>query len=136
RQDLAGNLPLLTSYKLEEWNDLTTDLSIRQEDIEMEQLNNNNCETSRPTHEIINVPADCCPVISKQFSCCSKCIPKLIVKQWLYIRHLSYCLVEHRYFELFIIFMILISCTTLALEDIHTREDPLFSKVLLIFDKI
>ncbi|CAF1300247.1 unnamed protein product, partial [Adineta steineri] len=137
RQDLAGNLPLLTSYKLEELNDLTTDLSIRQEDIEMEQLNNNNCETSRPTHEIINVPSDCCPIIiSKQFSCCSKCIPKLIVKQWLYIRHLSYCLVEHRYFELFIIFMILISCTTLALEDIHTREDPLFSKVLLIFDKI
>jgi hypothetical protein len=76
----------------------------------MQQINNNS-----PTYEIVHIPPDCCPkIISKYFSCCMKCIPPLIKNQWRYLRSLSHRLVEHRYFEWFIIVSILVSSITLV----------------------
>ncbi|CAF4075639.1 unnamed protein product [Rotaria sordida] len=140
RQELVNCLSLPTSYTLEETNPsvlLTNDLSTKYEEIEMQPMNNNSMKSSSPTWQIVHMPPDCCPKrISKSFSCCTKCIPKLTQEQWTYLRSLVHRFVEHRFFKWFIIISIIASCTTLALEDVNTRQQPTFSKVLAIFDKI
>jgi hypothetical protein len=79
------------------------------------QSMNKNSIGSLPTWQIVHMPPDCCPkIISKHFSCCAKCIPKCVEKQWTYLRSLAHCLVEHRYFELIIVISILISSITLV----------------------
>jgi hypothetical protein len=79
------------------------------------QSMNNNCITSPPTWQIHHMPPDCCPqMISKHFSCCAKCIPKLLQERWIYFRSLAHCLVEHRCFEWIIITSIVVSSTTLV----------------------
>ncbi|CAF4138409.1 unnamed protein product [Rotaria sp. Silwood2] len=138
-QESISYLPLPTSYNLEESNSsaiVTNDLSLPYEEIEMQPMNNNSV-TPPPTWQILHVSPDCCPqMISKHFSCCAKCIPKLIQKQWTYLRSLTLRFVEHRFFEWLIIISILASSTTLALEDVNTRQQPTFSEVLAAFDKI
>jgi hypothetical protein len=75
----------------------------------------NSSITSPPTWHILHMPPDCFPpIISKHFSCCAKCIPKLIQEQWTYLRSVAHRLVEHGYFEWFIIISILASSTTLV----------------------
>lgn len=138
----------------------TDDLTIRDDDIEMQPMNDNS--TSSPACQIRHIPLDCFPnLISKHFTCCGKCIPKSIQERWTYFRSLSHCVVEHQYFECLIIISILASSTTLvsedskiekfeksknlcvfsllsikALEDVNTRQQPRFTYVLSIFDKI
>ena len=76
---------------------------------------NNNSIISHQTWQILHTPSDCCPnMISKYFSCCTKCIPKMIQEQWIYLRSLVHHFVEHRFFEWFIIASILVSSTTLV----------------------
>ncbi|CAF3828874.1 unnamed protein product [Rotaria sordida] len=138
-QEFIGNLPLPRLYQIEEFYvsvPLNNDLSIIHEDIEMQPMNNNSI-ISHPTWQILHTPPDCCPnMISKYFSCCTKCIPKIIQEQWTYLRILVHRFVEHRFFEWFIIASILASSTTLALEDVYTRQQPKFTQILDIFDKI
>jgi len=108
-QESVSNLPLPT---LEESN--ANDLSTTNEDIEMQPMNNNSIK-SPPTWQILHMPPDCCPtMISKHFSCCAKCIPKCIQERWTYLRSLAHCFVEHRFFEWFIIVIILVSSITLV----------------------
>ncbi|CAF3629173.1 unnamed protein product [Rotaria sp. Silwood1] len=139
-QESIINLPLPILNKLEECNNAfvisTNDLSIVHEDIGRQSINTNSI-TSPPTWQVLHMPPNCCPtIISKHFSCCAKYIPKLIQEQWTYLRSLVLCIVEHHFFEWFIIISILASSTTLALEDVNTRQQPTFSEVLAIFDKI
>ncbi|CAF0840530.1 unnamed protein product [Rotaria sordida] len=143
REEFVDTLPLPRLYQIEEFNislPLPDDLSTIFEDIEMQPMNNNNNNntiTSRSTWQILYMPPDCCPtIISKHFSCCVKCIPKFIQEQWRHLRSLAHRFVEHRFFEWVIIASILASSTTLALEDVRTRQQPTFSEVLSIFDKI
>ena len=76
----------------------------------MQRINNKSIR-----YEIVDIPSDCCPkMLSKHFSCCAKCIPKRIEEGWIYLRSLSHRLVEHRFFEWFIIVSILGSSTTLV----------------------
>jgi len=68
-----------------------------------------------PTWQILHMPPDCCPkMISKHFSCCTKCVPIVVQERWTYLRSLAHLLVEHRLFEWFIIVTILASSTTLV----------------------
>ncbi|CAF4403336.1 unnamed protein product, partial [Rotaria sordida] len=103
RQELVNCLSLPTSYTLEETNAsvlLTNDLSTKDEEIEMQPMNNNPMKSSSPTWQIVHMPPDCCPKrISKSFSCCAKCIPKLIQEQWTYLRSLVHRFVELRFFK-------------------------------------
>jgi hypothetical protein len=79
------------------------------------QAINNNSITTPPTWQIVHMPPDCCPnMISKHFSCCAKCIPKIIQERWTYFRSVAHRLVEHQSFEWFIIISILASSTTLV----------------------
>ncbi|UJR17003.1 hypothetical protein I4U23_003901 [Adineta vaga] len=122
--ELITHLPLLG---------LTNKLMVISEENEIQHDNNINSSTD----QILDLPPDCCPnVISNQFSGCVEYIPKIIQNQWIYFRNFTHRFVEHRYFEWFILVNILISSLTLALEDIHTRQQPIFLKILLIFDKI
>ncbi|CAF3101706.1 unnamed protein product [Rotaria sp. Silwood2] len=138
-QELIINLPLPILYKLEEFNASivsTNGLSTVHENIGTQSINNNSI-TSPSTWLTLHMPPDCCPtMISKHFSCCAKYIPKLIQERWTYLRSLVHCLVEHQFFEWFIIISILFSSATLALEDVNTRQQPTFSEVLAVFDKI
>ncbi|CAF1639120.1 unnamed protein product [Rotaria magnacalcarata] len=138
-QKLIGTFPSPTLYDLEQFNTsvvLSNDLLNTDEDIAMRTINKNSI-TSPPTWQSLHTPLDCCPaMISKHFSCCSKCVPKLIQERWTYLRSQAHWLVEHQVFEWLIIVSILASSTTLALEDVNTRKKPKFTKILVIFDKI
>ncbi|CAF4190509.1 unnamed protein product, partial [Rotaria sp. Silwood2] len=137
-KESTNNLNLLTLCQLGESNTsipLNNEPLITHDIIEMQPMNNNSI--SPPAWQILHMPPDCFPnIISKHFLCCAECIPKRIQERWTYLRSLAHYLVEHQYFECLIILSILASSTTLALEDIHTRQQPTFSYVLTIFDKI
>ncbi|CAF3656748.1 unnamed protein product [Rotaria sp. Silwood1] len=111
------------------------------EDIEMKSLNNDNNNPTNSTilsyGRILQMPPDCCPrIISKYFDRFKYLIPKTIQQQWTYLRSKAHRLVEHRFFEWLIIASILASSTTLALEDINTRQQPKFYSILHSFDQL
>ncbi|CAF1538985.1 unnamed protein product [Rotaria magnacalcarata] len=138
-EELNNNLSSPKLYTSAEVNvpvPLINDSSKVYKDIEMYPMNDDTI-TSRGTCQTLPMPPDCCPnMISEHFSCCAKCIPKSIEKRWTNIRGRCLRLIEHSYFEWFVIASILASSTALALEDINTRQQPTFSKLFAIFDKI
>ncbi|CAF4218965.1 unnamed protein product [Rotaria socialis] len=114
---------------------LTTNSLVEHDNIEMQPIDDNSI--SLPSCQNLHIAPDCFPnAISKYFTCCSKCIPKSIQERWTYFRSLTHYIVEHQYFELLIIISILASSTSLALEDVNTRQQPTFLYILSIFDKI
>ncbi|UJR15131.1 hypothetical protein I4U23_002096 [Adineta vaga] len=89
------------------------------------------------TYQNLHMPPECCPrMISKYFDACKYIIPENIQRRWTFLRSRAHRLVEHRFFEWLIIGSILASSTTLALEDINTRQQPTFSAILHFFDKV
>ncbi|CAF3763063.1 unnamed protein product [Rotaria sp. Silwood1] len=140
-QELISNIPLPTLIDFEKNNTsliITNNSAMNNEDIEMQLMNDNSIRTINSiTWENLHMPPDCCPrIISKHFNCCIKCIPINIRQRWTYLRSRAHRLVEHRFFEWLIIGSILASSTTLALEDINTRQQPIFYKILVVLDKI
>ena len=109
RQESLSSSPLSTAYKTEQSNVL---LPVHEE-IEMQSINNNS-GVSPEQHSFPILP-DCCPqMISKNLSCCAKCIPQSIEDGWMRLRDRAHQLAEHRFFELFIIFSIIVSSITLV----------------------
>ncbi|CAF1586722.1 unnamed protein product, partial [Adineta ricciae] len=112
------------------------------EDIEMQSLKNSttndNLTALTPlTYQYLHMPPDCCPrLISKHFEFCKHFIPETVQRHWTFLRSRAHRLVEHRFFEWLIIASILASSTTLALEDINTRQQPKLFAVLHFFDKV
>ena len=108
-QAKASDPTLSASYKKEKSDVLSSD----QQEIEMQSTNNN--VIMSPEHQSFSMPPDCFPPsISKRFSCCGKCIPKIIQDQWTCLRHLAHRLTEHHFFEWFIIASIIVSSITLV----------------------
>ncbi|CAF4713197.1 unnamed protein product [Rotaria sp. Silwood1] len=138
-RELVGNVSLLIFYIIEEFNVsvcTTNNLSTIQEDIEMQTMNNDSI-ISNSKWQVLHRSSDCCPIlISNHFSCFAKCIPKVIQEQWIYFRSIAHLFVEHRFFEWLIVGSILASSTTLALEDVKTRQQTIFFEILAVFDKI
>lgn len=98
---------------------LTNESLIKNENIELQSMNNN--VVSAPTWQSLHVPPDCCPImISKHFICCGKLIPKSVQERWTYFRSFAHYIVEHQYFESLIIISILASSTALVSFD-NTR---------------
>ncbi|CAF4109785.1 unnamed protein product, partial [Rotaria magnacalcarata] len=114
------------------------------EDIEMQLLNNTTNDHPTPLNptaltndETLHMPPDCCPkLVSKYFASCKDMVPKTIERHWTFLRSKAHRLVEHRFFEWLIIASILASSTTLALEDINTRQQPFLFSILHSFDKL
>ncbi|TSM68849.1 Sodium channel protein type 2 subunit alpha [Bagarius yarrelli] len=71
-----------------------------------------------------------------RFPCCQVDVEKGKWKTWWNIRHTCYRIVEHNWFESFIIFMILLSSAALAFEDIHIEKRRTIKTVLEYADKV
>ncbi|CAF1127680.1 unnamed protein product [Adineta steineri] len=148
-----STLPYSTSIDIDSNKDnshniltISNELTRPIEDIEMTSIdpitiNNNNLTPSTSiaplTYQFRHMPPDCFGRgISKYFDCCQFIIPQKIQRHWTFLRSRAHRLVEHRFFEWLIIASILASSTTLALEDINTRQQPRFSSILHAFDKL
>ncbi|XP_062813881.1 sodium channel protein type 5 subunit alpha isoform X3 [Anolis carolinensis] len=70
------------------------------------------------------------------FPCCSIDTTKVPGKIWWRLRKTCYQIVEHSWFETFIIFMILLSSGALAFEDIYLEERKNIKTMLEYADKI
>nr|XP_009941379.1 PREDICTED: sodium channel protein type 5 subunit alpha isoform X2 [Opisthocomus hoazin] len=82
-------------------------------------------------------PEDCLPeVCVRFFPCCSVDITKFPGKIWWRLRKTCYRIVEHNWFETFIIFMILLSSGALAFEDIYLEDRKNIKTMLEYADKI
>ncbi|XP_039223001.1 sodium channel protein type 5 subunit alpha-like isoform X2 [Crotalus tigris] len=82
-------------------------------------------------------PEDCLPEICVHiFPCCSVDVTKFPGKIWWRLRKTCYQIVEHSWFETFIIFMILLSSGALAFEDIYLDERKNIKTMLEYADKI
>ncbi|XP_078234299.1 sodium channel protein type 5 subunit alpha isoform X4 [Pogona vitticeps] len=82
-------------------------------------------------------PEDCFPeVCVRLFPCCSVDTTKFPGKIWWRLRKTCYQIVEHSWFETFIIFMILLSSGALAFEDIYLEERKNIKTMLEYADKI
>ncbi|KAG6939142.1 sodium voltage-gated channel alpha subunit 5 [Chelydra serpentina] len=82
-------------------------------------------------------PENCFPeVCVRFFPCCSVDTTTFSGKIWWRLRKTCYRIVEHNWFETFIIFMILLSSGTLAFEDIYLEERKNIKTILEYADKI
>ncbi|XP_062862733.1 sodium channel, voltage-gated, type I-like, alpha isoform X7 [Trichomycterus rosablanca] len=72
----------------------------------------------------------------RSFACCQVNVEKGRWKTWWAIRRTSYRIVEHNWFESFIIFMILLSSAALAFEDIHIDKWKTIKTILEYADKV
>ncbi|XP_054846869.1 sodium channel protein type 5 subunit alpha isoform X1 [Eublepharis macularius] len=82
-------------------------------------------------------PEDCFPESCVRFlPCCSVDTTKFPGKVWWRLRKTCYQIVEHSWFETFIIFMILLSSGALAFEDIYLEERKNIKTMLEYADRI
>uniref|UniRef100_A0A8D0HRC8 Sodium channel protein n=1 Tax=Sphenodon punctatus TaxID=8508 RepID=A0A8D0HRC8_SPHPU len=82
-------------------------------------------------------PDNCFPEgVARRFPCCSLNTTKCPGKIWWNLRKTCYRIVEHSWFESFIIFMILLSSGALAFEDIHLKKRENIKIMLEYADKM
>ncbi|GFS10974.1 sodium channel protein, partial [Elysia marginata] len=89
--------------------------------------------------EIVYVkePDDCfCYTCTKRCPWCHKLEKTALGRIWWAFRCLMFRIAEHKYFDNFIIFMILASSIALAAEDYYLQEKPVLKQVLMYLDKI
>ncbi|XP_044141388.1 sodium channel protein type 8 subunit alpha [Bufo gargarizans] len=71
-----------------------------------------------------------------RFKCCQVSVEEGIGKTWWTLRKTCFLIVEHNWFETFIIFMILMSSGALAFEDIYIEQRKTIRTVLEYADKV
>ncbi|XP_016148130.1 sodium channel protein type 2 subunit alpha-like [Sinocyclocheilus grahami] len=76
------------------------------------------------------------PGCVQRFPCCQVDVEKGMWKKWWLLRQTCYNIVEHSWFESFIIFMILLSSGALAFEDIYLNTRKTVKTVLEFADKV
>uniref|UniRef100_A0A671SK35 Sodium channel protein n=1 Tax=Sinocyclocheilus anshuiensis TaxID=1608454 RepID=A0A671SK35_9TELE len=72
----------------------------------------------------------------QKFPCCQVDAEKGMWKKWWLLRQTCYNIVEHSWFETFIVFMILLSSGALALEDIYLDSRKTIKTILEFADKV
>ncbi|KAJ7317889.1 hypothetical protein JRQ81_004051 [Phrynocephalus forsythii] len=72
----------------------------------------------------------------QKFKCCQVSIEEGYGKSWWNLRKTCFLIVEHNWFETFIIFMILLSSGALAFEDIYIEQRKTIRTVLEYADKV
>nr|XP_046249004.1 sodium channel protein type 4 subunit alpha B-like [Scatophagus argus] len=82
-----------------------------------------------------NTPEDCCS--DECYSCC----PFLDTsrgggRSWSHFRRACLLIVQHRYFEIFIVFIILLSSVAMMFEDVHLHTRPLLRMVVETADQV
>ncbi|XP_029109347.1 sodium channel protein type 4 subunit alpha-like [Scleropages formosus] len=82
-------------------------------------------------------PDDCFPELCvRHFPCCEINTTQGLGQVWWRLRKTCYQIVEHSWFETFIIFMILLSSGALAFEDIYIEQRKVVKVVLEYADKV
>ncbi|XP_062362075.1 sodium channel protein type 5 subunit alpha-like [Cinclus cinclus] len=82
-------------------------------------------------------PEQCFPEgCARYFRCCLGSAEKFGGETWWNLRKTCYQIVEHSWFESFIVFMILLSSGALAFEDIHIHKRERIQAILLFLDKM
>ncbi|CAJ0929100.1 unnamed protein product [Ranitomeya imitator] len=71
-----------------------------------------------------------------RFKCCQVSVEEGLGKSWWTLRKTCFLIVEHNWFETFIIFMILLSSGALAFEDIYIEQRKTIRTVLEYADKV
>ncbi|KAG8585453.1 hypothetical protein GDO81_005034 [Engystomops pustulosus] len=71
-----------------------------------------------------------------RFKCCQVSVEEGIGKSWWTLRKTCFLIVEHNWFETFIIFMILLSSGALAFEDIYIEQRKTIRTILEYADKV
>uniref|UniRef100_A0A8D0G3K7 Sodium channel protein n=1 Tax=Sphenodon punctatus TaxID=8508 RepID=A0A8D0G3K7_SPHPU len=72
----------------------------------------------------------------RKFKCCQVSIEDGKGETWWHLRKTCYRIVEHNWFETFIVFMILLSSGALAFEDIYIEQRKTIKTVLEYADKV
>ncbi|XP_019472702.1 sodium channel protein type 1 subunit alpha-like isoform X3 [Meleagris gallopavo] len=72
----------------------------------------------------------------RRFKCCQVSVEEGRGKQWWNLRKTCFRIVEHNWFETFIVFMILLSSGALAFEDIYIEQRKTIKVILDYADKI
>ncbi|NXO08534.1 SCN5A protein, partial [Oriolus oriolus] len=87
--------------------------------------------------EDFKTPEQCFPEgCVRYFHCCLGSAAKFGGETWWNLRKTCYQIVEHSWFESFIIFMILLSSGALAFEDIHMHKRKRIQDILGFLDKM
>nr|XP_015209750.1 PREDICTED: sodium channel protein type 4 subunit alpha-like isoform X1 [Lepisosteus oculatus] len=82
-------------------------------------------------------PEDCFPEMCvRRFPCCDINTTQGVGSIWWRLRKTCYRIVEHSWFETFIIFMILLSSGALAFEDINIEKRKVIKVILEYADKV
>lgn len=84
-----------------------------------------------------DTPENCCS------DKCYRCCPFLNIdtsqgrgRVWSNFRRACFCIVQHKYFEIFIIVIIVLSSTALIFEDVHLEQRPLLKLVVETADQV
>ncbi|OBS73467.1 hypothetical protein A6R68_15995, partial [Neotoma lepida] len=72
----------------------------------------------------------------RRFKCCQISVEEGRGKQWWNLRRTCFRIVEHNWFETFIVFMILLSSGALAFEDIYIDQRKTIKTMLEYADKV
>ncbi|NXO42044.1 SCN5A protein, partial [Locustella ochotensis] len=87
--------------------------------------------------EDFKTPEQCFPEgCARYFHCCLGRAVKFGGATWWNLRKTCYQIVEHSWFESFIVFMILLSSGALAFEDIHMHKRERIQAILAFLDKM
>ncbi|NXV65880.1 SCN5A protein, partial [Molothrus ater] len=87
--------------------------------------------------EDFKTPEQCFPEgCARYFHCCLDSAAKFGGEKWWNLRKTCYQIVEHSWFESFIVFMILLSSGALAFEDIHIHKRERIQAILGFLDKM
>ncbi|NXK57587.1 SCN5A protein, partial [Sylvietta virens] len=87
--------------------------------------------------EDFKTPEPCFPEgCARYFHCCLDSAAKFGGETWWNLRKTCYQIVEHSWFESFIVFMILLSSGALAFEDIHINKRKRIQAILGFLDKM
>ncbi|KAF2983646.1 hypothetical protein EK904_005574 [Melospiza melodia maxima] len=88
-------------------------------------------------YEDFKTPEQCFPEgCARYFRCCLDRAAKFGGETWLNLRKTCYQIVEHSWFESFIVFMILLSSGALAFEDIHINKRKRIKEILAFLDEL
>uniref|UniRef100_H2ZFQ8 Sodium channel protein n=1 Tax=Ciona savignyi TaxID=51511 RepID=H2ZFQ8_CIOSA len=119
-------------------SDISSCTSSSMSNTEYEQMQKNKEEEVVEEEGLIaDEPSACWPDrCSTRLACCRPPVDQGIYRVWWNARKICFRIVEHSWFEFFIILMILLSSGALAFEDVHFRDRKALRQVLKYADRI
>ncbi|KAM5265263.1 sodium channel protein type 1 subunit alpha isoform 10-T15 [Hipposideros larvatus] len=137
-----------------DFENLNTEDFSSESDLEesKEKLNESTSSSSEGSTVDIGAPAEEQPVVEpeetlepeacftegcvQRFKCCQISVEEGRGKQWWNLRRTCFRIVEHNWFETFIVFMILLSSGALAFEDVYIDQRKTIKTMLEYADKV